>query len=205
MDLEGGLLPSIISAASGLLGAVIGGSLTIWNERRKEKRLIEQTTAFLAVRVLERLDEFASRCGAVAYDDGTSEGRPAGEDGQNEPTEKIPRFTPLDIDVDWKVLPKGLMYDVMSLPQRQLEITHRLAVIADHPDPPDHPEYFLTRQLEYAKLGVHVSGLSARLRAHAGLPPYKAGPDSWDRDTELPSRVNEIAQEFERRRKPSPA
>lgn len=192
MAIDSDLWPSIISAASGLIGAGLGGYLTIFNERSKEKHLERKSAAYLAVLVAAHLDQFASQCNDVAYDDGTSEGRPAGEDGQHQVTVSAPQFAPLQMEVDWKALPTDLMYAVLSLPQSQTEINQHLSVVQEFYDPPEHPEYFLTRQIEYARLALRASKTAARLRQHAGLPQYKSTVGEWDRDASLDARIKQL-------------
>jgi hypothetical protein len=62
---------------------------------------------------VSHLDRFANACLGVAHDDGTTYGAPAGKNGQHEVTVAAPEFKPLDIEVEWKVLPKDLMYDIL--------------------------------------------------------------------------------------------
>lgn len=71
---------AIISAISGLAGVGIGALLTHLRELRAEQIKDERDTSYLAILVVTHLDKFANGCLSVAYDDGTSEGRPAGED-----------------------------------------------------------------------------------------------------------------------------
>src|SRR3546814_9621353 len=108
--------PSLISAASGLCGVWLGGQLTSKREAGREKDRERRESSYLAILVVAHLDRFVDGCVQVSFDDGTSEGRPAGKDGVYcEATVPPPSFDPLNLSVDWKVLPADLMYGILNL------------------------------------------------------------------------------------------
>jgi len=120
--------------------------------------------------VVAHLDPFINGCVDVSFDDGTSEGRPAGQDGYHQSSFNTPEFDPLALDVEWKVLPADLMYGILNLSYQTEQLENDIANTWEYDDPPDYAETFWTRQHGFAVLGLEVSDLARRLRLHAGLP-----------------------------------
>ena len=190
---DANIWPSVVSALSGLAGVGLGGWLAYVREGAREREQRTQATSYLAILVVAHLDQFASQCAAVAYDDGTSEGRPAGKDSQyHQTTVDEPEFDPLALNVDWKALPTSLMYEVLNLPQLQIQLKQYLTGVGQYDDPPEYADYFRARQLEYARLGLRAGKLASQLRQHAGLPPYKLEVGTWDMAAELAARVEDL-------------
>lgn len=203
MELDWNFLPSLISAASGLSGVWLGGRLTSSREAKRERERLEKDASYLAILVVAHLDRFANGCLYVALDDGTSEGRPAGDNDFHRATVQPPVFDPLELKVEWKALPADLMYGILNLPYRAEQLASHVSGVWEFDDPPDFTETFWTRQYGYAVLGLEVSELALQLRQYAGLPikPAKAG--DWSRDDALREQRDKIAGEreaYERRR-----
>lgn len=150
--------------------------------------------SYLAILVVSHLDRFTNRCWHVALDDGTSEGRPAGHDGTYQTTVTVPDFKPLEIEVEWKALPRDLMYDILQIPDKQEHIQNGLAN-PGFDDPPDYCEFFWTRQRAYAELGLYVSGVAERLRKYTGMPVVESRPGEWNRDVSLRETVDKVDKE----------
>jgi hypothetical protein len=182
-----------ISAAAGLGGVWLGGHLTNSRETKREESARRQAACYLATLVLAHLDRFSEGCVDVAFDDGTSEGQPAGKHGYHQATTSDPVFDPLELEVQWDAISTELMYEVLNLPHRTRELQRYLNTDTGFEDPPDFAEYFWTRQHEFAQLGLDVIDLAARLRRHAGLPPPLPGPSSRRRDDVLRERRDELA------------
>src|SRR3546814_17923200 len=75
------VMPSLVSAVSGLCGVWLGGQLTFKREARREADRIKRESNYLVILVVAHLDRFIDGCVQVSFDNGMSEGRPAGEDG----------------------------------------------------------------------------------------------------------------------------
>jgi hypothetical protein len=150
----------------------------------------------LAILVVAHLDSFVDDCVQVAFDDGTSEGRPAG-DGHtfSQATVSLPTLDLLSLDVDWKVLPATLMYNVLGLPHRVQQIATRLQA-PGFDDPPDFSEFFHERQYRFAVLGLEVSKLARELRTHAKLPAPHGEAAEWDRDALLNNQITSLEAEY---------
>lgn len=184
---------AIISAISGLAGVGIGALLTHLQELRAEKIKDKRDTSYLAILVVTHLDRFANGCMSVAYDDGTSEGRPAGEDGiYHQTTARPPEFAPLDIKVEWGVLPRKLMYDILEIPAKQEHLENQLNSVWEFDNPPDYTEFFMRRRRDYADLGLKVSGVAKRLREFAQMPIEEGIPGDWNRDVAMQEIIDKL-------------
>ncbi|MBS6082444.1 MAG: hypothetical protein KIC49_14635 [Pseudomonas fluorescens] len=197
--MDSGNVSAIISAAAGISGVLLGNLFVLIKEWWVKRSTVSQNTTYLGIIVVSHLDRFASQCYDVCMDDGTSRGRPAGHDGQWETTTIVPVFSPLELDVDWKLLPRELMYSILRIPDQQDKIHGKLQGIQEfNYDPPDHPEYFWVRRRSYAVLGLQVSGLVRKLRSHAGLPPEEPVIGEWSRDKSMGEVIAQL-DELERK------
>lgn len=187
-------LSAFISAAAGLGGVWLGGWLTMKREAERERDRIQRERSYLAVLVIAHLDRLATDCLHVARDDGTFEARPAGSDGTHAVTVPAPKFQPLDLQVDWKVLPVDLMYRILNLPYKVDQLLERVAGVREHDEPPDYTDTFWTRQHGFAELGLEVSALARHLRQHAGLPSEHPEQREWSRDDQLRAQRDKIAK-----------
>ncbi|MGC0109322.1 hypothetical protein [Ralstonia pseudosolanacearum] len=191
--MDAGNTSAIISAAAGISGVLLGNTFVAFKEWLTNKSKRQKDTAYLAIVVVSHLDRFANGCLHVALDDGTELGFPAGRNEEYAPTTKPPEFQPLDIDVEWKVLPQELMYLILRLPDQREQIQNRLAGISEFDnDYPHHTEYFWARRRAYADLGLQTSNLARRLRKHAAMPFDEPKPGEWCRDEELRDVIKKI-------------
>lgn len=199
MGEQWGWVNSVISASAGLCGVWLGGWLTSRREAQKERDRLQREAHYLSALAVAHLDRFANSCLPVAYDDGTSEGLPAGGEGlYYEVTVSSPKIEPLELDVDWKVLPPSLMADILRLPFQVEQLENNLEGILQFDMGPEYSEFFLARQERYAELGLEVSELAKRLRVFSGLTIQASEPGEWDRDRRLSYRRDHIR---ERRRR----
>ncbi|CAB3758700.1 hypothetical protein [Paraburkholderia humisilvae] len=203
--MDTGNVSAVISATAGISGVLLGNAFVAIKELLISHSKRRKDTAYLAIIVVSHLDRFANGCLHVAYDDGTAYGQPAGRDGEESvPTAKLPEFQPLDIDVEWKALPRDLMYSIMRLPDESEQIQNRLAGIEEFDDDyPDHTEFFWVRRREFAALGLTASELARRLRRHAGMQVEEPKPGEWHRDQgmrEVIQTIDEKRAAYERRR-----
>lgn len=193
-------LPSLLSAVSGLAGVWLGGHLTSKRELQRDKAKSEKETVYLAVLVSAHLDRLADECAAVAYDDGMQEGRLPDDQGSREPLEPLPKFQPLELDVEWKSLPAELMYGILNLQHKIEQIDLYVRQIGHNDFPPDFSDFFEARQISFAELGLEVIRLARLLRAHAALPAPQAILDKWDRDEAIQERLDILTTRVEARK-----
>jgi hypothetical protein len=197
-------MSAIISATAGITGVLLGNSFVALKEWIVTRTRRQKDAVYLSINVLSHLERVANQCFHVALDDGTAMGQPAGKDGEYVPTTKPPEFRPLELDVEWKVLPQDLLYAILRVPDDQAQIENRLWGIDEYDDDyPDHTEFFWVRQRDYAELALSVSNLARRLRAYGKLPPVvEPKPGEWNRDEELQNiikRVDDARNAYERR------
>jgi hypothetical protein len=191
--MDAGNVSAIISAVAGISGVLLGNVFVLVKERFTTKAARQKETTYLGVIVVSHLERFANDCSHVAFDDGTEYGRPAGSNGECVPTTAPPKFQPLEINVDWRLLPKDLMYPILRLPDRQEQLHSKLEGITQYDyDPPEHTEYFWVRQRGYAEFGLQASDLASKLRTHAGIPTEASGEGEWDRDEHLKGVIADI-------------
>ncbi len=192
MAFDWNILQSLISAASGLGGVWLGGRLTSKREESRERDRIKKESSYLAILVVAHLDRFINGCLQVSFDDGTSEGRPAGKNEYHQITISSPKFDPLALGVEWKVLPADLMYGILNLPYQTEQLENEIANTEEYDDPPDYAETFWTRQHGFAVLGLEASELTRRLRLHAGLPVNTSIEGRQNRDDLLRGQRDKI-------------
>lgn len=192
--MEAATVSAIISATAGITGVLLGNSFVAIKEYLGTKREETKDALYLAILVVAHLDRFVTGCLNVALDDGTDEGRPAGDNGEyHQATVRSPEFRPLDLQVAWKALPSELMYRILDIPYRQELVNAQVNDEWLFDDPPDYSEYFFVRQHEYAKLGLATAETAGLLRRHAGLPVFEVDqrPDAM-LVSRLQDRIKEI-------------
>ncbi|PSS59317.1 hypothetical protein C6382_02205 [Pseudomonas sp. BBP2017] len=197
--MDSGNVSAIIGAGAGIAGVLLGNFFILtkewWAQRQNRKRDI----SYAGIILISHLDRLATECLEVACDDGTIHGQPSGENGQWDTVKPLPTFNPLGMDIDWRLLPKNLMYAIIRIPDQQDKLHGKLSAIYEYDySPPDHPEFFWHRQHGYAKLGLQVADIIKKLASFAGLPHEQPAPDEWSRDEEL-KRVVVRLDELERK------
>lgn len=100
------MLCSMSEALFGLLGVIVGASITILKESVAARIARRRNAEYLAIRVVSALDEFIEGCAGVAGDNGYRDGCHVGVATILVPT---PNFDIHDLDADWKAIPAKLM------------------------------------------------------------------------------------------------
>lgn len=185
------LLIALVGPAAALGGVWFSNRLTNGREAKKEAERVSRETTYLAVLAAAHLDRFAQGCLDVAYDEG--------ENNPNDPSDwryrcSSPTFSPLDLNVDWKVLPKDLMERLLSLPALQEQLETQLRGAGENLAPWEWEELIDPRRRGYAELGLLADQLRARLRDVASLgssEPPRAG-DHWTREQALRYAIESI-------------
>ncbi|WP_334011867.1 hypothetical protein [Burkholderia cepacia] len=191
--MDNGNISAIISASAGITGVILGNLFVAVKEWWVSKTRRDADAAYLAIVVASHLDRFANGCLSVALDDGTSEGHPAGKNGEHKPTTRAPEFLPLEIKVEWKALPREIMHAILRLPDERDQIQNRLGgIIEFNYDPPAHAEYFWARRRDYATLGLRAGALARQLRALANLDSLEPPPNAPSRDQLLQDMIDDV-------------
>lgn len=196
-----GINPAWISAGAALLGTIVGGLLAVGKDVLLERRRLDREKVYLAVIVSSHLNEFAGQCAVIADDDGTADGVPAGDGTEHEVTTKPPTFRPLEINVNWEILPSNLLDSIFRLPYQQERIESYLAYLFNYElDPPEHAEFFWTRRRDYAELAIHASNLAKELRKESKLSIEPVIEGEVDLAQEMRRVISRIDRERESRK-----
>ena len=166
-----------VGFAGAIIGVLVGAGITIYQDIRKEKRVRREDAQYLAIRVSCMLDRFVKGCLDVAYDDGTSEGLPAGKDGAYEPQIREPEFPINTIDGNWKSIRSDLMYQLLGFPSRIEHADHLVGVVAFNEDDPGNAGWVAERQFQYATLGLEAVDLAIALRRDYSIPTQAGGDE----------------------------
>ena len=159
-----------MEALIGLLGVIVGASITAVREHWASKASAKKSAEYLAIRVVSILDGFAEKCADVVGDDGLSQGQ-VGPDGCRSVQVPTPEFSVENLDVDWKSIPSDLMYEILSLPNCVSAANQKISNVWEYvADPPDYEELFEERQIQYGELGLKAASLSDELRKLYGIP-----------------------------------
>jgi hypothetical protein len=128
----------------------------------------------LAVHVICLLNKFVAGCAAVVEDNGQPD-----SSGVWKPNTVRPNFEPDTAKVEWKSLPKELMYQVLMLPNRIEVANLKINAVDEYVAyGPDYCDFFEERQFQYAMLGIRAAEAADALRKHAALPSEPI--DDWD-------------------------
>ena len=159
-----------VSAVIGLVGVAVGAGITWWqatSERSREKRADAQ---YLAIRVVCILDKYVVDC-ATACDDRTEMDEPGINVWVSAPAAALADYP---VDVDWRCIESGLMFDILSLPRDELLAKNWLAgyeeatgCLID--------EFAVERAKRYGGLGLEAAALAERLRTAYSIPAIKHG------------------------------
>ncbi|MGJ4906977.1 hypothetical protein [Bradyrhizobium sp. HKCCYLS2033] len=148
--------------------AVIGqlaATLMAWlKEARFAASKRRKDAEYLAMRLVLVFDALVNACYNAVHD-------PLDViEGVTENTLPDPTLT-FPMDGDYKSLPRGLMYEVLSMPNRLDSIKEGLAATADFSDPPYYAEYYAYRREHWSKLGLKALELIDALCRQYNIPP----------------------------------
>jgi len=165
-------------ATYGLIGVILGIVLTVFKEWWFDKAKSRKELEFLSINVICMLDSFVSSCVDIVCDDGLVYGQ-YNDQGSRSKQVKAPDFQPQELDVNWKCLPRYLMYEVLNL-RSEIEIANRqISAVFEYGDgAPDYYDAFQERQFQYASLGLKAHFITQKLRKTAKFPPEAVR--DWD-------------------------
>lgn len=149
-----------------LLAALVAFILNLWKEAIVKGREEKKELSFLTIRVSCELERFANQCYAVATDHGYED-----QEGYSRTNVNQPDFEPFEIDVNWKVLPARLMYQILELPNElhfARECIESVGINAD--SLPDYPLTFAERRYHYSKIAYNAFHYVNELRVLGDIP-----------------------------------
>lgn len=165
-----------------LLAAVLGAlvAIRIHNDKKKHENQRDMIAAaremkLASIMVSHKLALFIRCCDEVAHDEGLDEyGQPAGPHCErNGPsraaTTKTPTWNPGEIDVEWKYLNADMTDRLFELSLLVDSANYTIAGASFDDFPPDYPEFFNSRRVSYAHLGLYAHSLREQLLRDAGV------------------------------------
>lgn len=158
-----------------LLGAIVGGALTVggdWMRNSNEKKARAQ---YLAIRCVIALETYISDCASALTND------PEAPPGTNSNDFfEMPEQFQIPDDVDWTSVPHNLSYRILSIPQRDSAARDAVRFILGVADESQARE---SRDEDFIKLGLDSAEIATELRRQYQLD--KATVDGWDPVKEL--------------------
>jgi hypothetical protein len=157
----------------------------------RERAARVRAARYLAIRVVCVLDEFIDNCASVAVDSGSE-----GKDGVLEPQVSAPAKPSYPDDLDWQSIAHDLTYDLLSLPNAVTKAEGVVDWANENDGPPDFSEFFETRSIQYATIGLRANTLATKLRVRYRIParPPVADDNAWDPVCMLGRVVRETQQ-----------
>ncbi|MEA9759767.1 hypothetical protein VDF70_11960 [Xanthomonas campestris pv. raphani] len=176
-----------------LVGVALGVALTLGKDVIFHRRQRAMDSGYISILLTDRLFDFAEACTSVAFDDGTVEGRPAGELKSGEryykPQTSLPELS-LDINsADWKALDRGLMYTVYEL-ARDVRSAKRHVQEEQFEDSPPYDLAMRYRRYTYAAVGNRAFELGDEILKKAGLNSRTRG--EFDSQKSLREIIKEL-------------
>lgn len=186
---------NIVTAVAGLVGVVIGGTMTNlqkWIEYRVTKG---SSARYFAARMITTLDHFIAECLVIAEDHGTAE-----PDG-NISVKLLPKLELEKLDIDWKSVNSEVVYLALQIPNEYAAAVRAINAGYDRDAPPYHD--FEERQFRFAHLGLIAYGLiNYELIKIGNLKLQGKGRDELaERLEEIYRDISEQRQEREEARK----
>ncbi len=184
-----------------LISAVVGGVIAAfatglkdwinaWYERRKRR-------AYLATRLVCELEIFIDKCADVVTDPGDWRKISEGQIGKYAANEQ-PKFTPLDLDVDWLSVDSEIMHDTLHLPNKIRLTEERLENLwNEHADWPNNDDFFETREYEFAKLALSAQEILKRVRRSASIKEPKV--QGWFEPQLFSEKVKDVEEKRNQR------
>jgi hypothetical protein len=141
-------------------------SLLAWaKEARFAASKKRKEAEYLAMRLVLVFDDLTNDCYNVVHDPLRED-----EDGCSESTVPDPKLT-LPSDGDYKALPRDLMYEIISMPNKLDSIKEGMSSAADFSGPPDFQEFFAYREEHWSKFGLKALDLIDALCRQYKIPP----------------------------------
>ncbi|AMA55722.1 hypothetical protein [Bradyrhizobium sp. CCGE-LA001] len=175
-------------AVAGQLTATLIGWL---KEARLAATKKRKDAEYLAMRLVLVLDTLVGACYNAVHDPLTEDNQGILENTVLDPTLTLP------LDGDYKALPRSLMYELLSMPNKLDGINEGLSATANISGPPDHQEYYEYREEHWSKLGLKALGLIDALCHQYKIPPPERPPHYTPRESfrEVVAKIQEAKRE----------
>jgi hypothetical protein len=164
--------------------------LHLYTERRKRT----DEVGFLATQLAVQFEGYAIECADKVSDNDTAWGSD-GAAGEN--IRSIPQFAPLPISDAYKLLKRGLVDEMLQLPQDILMAQKSASFTGDVGD---EDEYIKEVRDSTLRIGSQAANMALKLRQKYSLPERLLVYNEWDIRKYFGDELAKIQQEQEARR-----
>lgn len=186
----------MIEAIFGLIGVLLGSSISWFQSYLTNKRAANKNARYLAIRVVCILDKYLEDCTDVVKDDGLSYGL-LNKDGERQAQVKALGAPIFPDDVDWKSIDHELMYKILSLPAEVESAGRLIDATLNFSGPPDYEEWFDERKFHYSGFGLTAYHLSNELCTKYKI--QKRTYNDWDPVADLTRELETVARTRQKR------
>jgi hypothetical protein len=153
-------LGGLIAVGGQLAVTLIAWAKEVWFDKSKKRKEAE----YLAMRLVLLFDELTTDCYNAVHDPLAQDQEGCSEATVGDPTISLP-------DGDYKALPRHLMYEVMSMPNRLESIKEGMASAWEFSGgPPDYDEFFEYRREHWSRFGLRALTLIDALCSAYKIP-----------------------------------
>ncbi|MDN5478540.1 MAG: hypothetical protein L0G39_16520 [Chryseobacterium sp.] len=183
-------------AIFGLLGVLIGSSISWIQSYWTDKKENDKSARYLAIRLVCILDKYMEDCASVVKDDGLFEGQRSSE-GCLEPQIISPSAPKYPDDIDWKSIDHDLMFELLSFPSEIEDGNRMISSSSNIAFPPDYQDWFDERKFYYCQFGLIAHKLSNDLSQKYGIKKKKY--DDWDPVNDFTTELKIVAKKLNHR------
>lgn len=136
------------------------------------KRTTEKS--YISVQLIFLLDEFASKCGDVSWDQGYDPSFPTPNEHEYNDQVEAPIFDMSSVKGEHKYLEASMLYKLQNINIEVFKSKVRLRDLVNSPsfDYSDLPGYYETRRREYANIGLYACNIADELRKNFDVPSH---------------------------------
>jgi len=157
LDVEPQTFAALVSAGSGLLGVLVGTYIGVLREWASER----QQRDYLAIRVVCILDKFVQGCRKAVNQEGNQ---------LEVPESSWPTKIEFPSDLPWKLLDRGPLYRILTLPSRVNEAAAQVSFTLENVSSETNPEHLGTVTNVFSPLMSDAERLANELRRRYNLP-----------------------------------
>lgn len=172
---------------AGMIGVVLGALIPITYEAIKTYLAFRKRKTYTGIQLITALPKFVDDCANVAIDDGKENGQLVNERHCGQAPEPD-----LNLDfnhLDWTVLSKKMMHDILMLPSDLTKCKLYIQECA-YREGHDYSDTFVERRLKFSQLGLHANKILVGLYRELGLVKKAAVIDFDSEETLRRSKEN---------------
>lgn len=180
-------LGGLIAISGQLLVFLLGWA----KESRTSKKKQELDAQHLGIRLVLALEKLVGECYQATNDPTCTDNQ-----GLTRNTVPNPDFV-LPQEGDYRALPTGLMYEIMSMPNRLDAIKEGMSSAYEYADPPEYDDYYIYRGESLSQFGLQAIRLIESLCDRYKIPPPDR-PEYYDPKQGLLDQLKRIEKDRQR-------